>query len=274
MASKLTSAQKVADSAIRAYNKQIEKAYKELGYNHTVTRNLVATANSIFGKGQIKEQSIKSVSHGMIDMATGEVHAIPQISRSKKNLDRAVNQKLIQELDRRTKFKNTTGRDDLNKYNGTFNRLYSVSMAKQNAINKTNQFLRANIPQDVKDLLNKTKSIKDKNDIMDNYMRSSLTDDAIYRQIQYDDLASELFAQYHATTNEFIDAGIDDYEDNPYFKQMQLFAENYNNGTYTDEQLVYAMQARDYFVQSTGYTNDELNAIYGLQDDNDLLGGI
>lgn len=274
MATKLTSAQKAVDSAIRAYNKQIEKAYKELGYNHTVTRNLVATANSIFGKGQIKEQSIKTVSHGMIDISTGEVHAIPQISRGKENLDRAVNQKLIQELDRRTKFKNTTGRDDLNKYNGTFNRLYSVSMAKQNAINKTNQFLRANIPQDIKDLLNKTKNIKDKNDIMDNYMRSSLTDDAIYRQIQYDDLASELFDQYHATTNEFIDAGIDDYEDNPYFRQMQLFAENYNNGTYTDEQLVYAMQARDYFVQSTGYTNDELNAIYGIQDDNDLLGGI
>lgn len=274
MASKLTDAQRVADSAIRAYNKQIEKAYRELGYNHTVTRNLVATAKSIFGSGQIKEQSIKSVTRAMIDVSTGEVHAIPQISRGKNNLDRAVNQKLIQELDRRTKFKNTTGRQDLNKYNGTYNRLYSVSMAKQNAINKTNQFLRTNIPDAVKAKLNSTPNIKEKNDIIDNYMRQSLTDDAIYRQIQYDDLASELFAQYHATTNEFIDAGIDDYEDNPYFKQMQVFAENYNNGTYTDEQLAYALQARDYFVTSTGYTNDELNAIYGLPDDTDLLGGI
>lgn len=276
MASKLTSAQKSADSAIRAYNKQIEKAYRELGYNHTVTRNLVATAKSIFGGGQIKEQSIKSVSRAMIDATTGEVHAIPQISRSKQNLDRAVNQKLIKELDRRTKFKNTTGRADLDKYNGTYSRLYSVSMAKQDAINKAIQYNKANLPQDIKDALRSATTIKDKNDILDNYNRAHLTSDDIYRQIQYNDLASELFDAYHQTRNEFIEAGIDDFEDNPYFQQMQVFAENYNNGTFTDEQLVYALQARDYFVTSTGYTPEELQQIYDTDDltVTNMLGGL
>ena len=39
MAMKMNAAEKANDSIIRAFNKQIENAYRKLGYNHTVTQN-------------------------------------------------------------------------------------------------------------------------------------------------------------------------------------------------------------------------------------------
>lgn len=262
--------QKSADNVIRSLNRQIEKAYRELGYNHNVTRNLVSIARSTFGSSNMREMKINAgYSVNQIDVSTGEIHAIPQVKRNNATLT----QKNADAIIKATRFKNTqsSNRADRDKYNGTYSRLFSVTMARENAIKKVLQASKAQLPQYIKDELSKARSIADKNDILTAYEKSQMTEYNIMRQIQYDDLASELFEQYHQTRNEFIDAGIEDYEDNVYFKQMQVFAEGYNNGTFTDEQLVYAMQARDYFLNSTGYTADELASINALPDDTDLF---
>lgn len=265
-----TAEQKSADNVIRSLNRQIEKAYRELGYNHNVTRNLVSIARSTFGSNNMREMKINvGYSPSQIDVTTGEIHAIPQIKRNATTLT----QKNADAILKATRFKNnqSSNRPDRDKYNGTYNRMFSVTMARENAIKKVLQASRAQLPQYIKDALKNAHSISDKNDIISAYEKSQLTDVNIARQIQYDDLMGELFEQYHQTRNEFIDAGIEDYEDNEYFQRMQHAVEAYNDGTFTDNTLIQAMQARDKFLMSTGYTADELESINALPDDADLF---
>lgn len=264
-----TAEQKSADNVIRSLNRQIEKAYRELGYNHNVTRNLVSIARSTFGAGNMREMKITvGYSPSQIDVSTGEIHAIPQIKRNTSTLT----QKNADAILKATRFKNnSTSRPDRDKYNGTYNRMFSVTMARENAINKVLQASKAQLPQYIKDALKNAHSISDKNDIITAYEKSQLTEANIMRQIQYDDLMGELFEQYHQTRNEFIDAGIEDYEDNEYFQRMQNAVNAYNDGTFTDDTLMQAMKARDEFLLSTGYTADELASINALPDDTDLF---
>lgn len=264
-----TQEQKSADNVIRSLNRQIEKAYRELGYNHNVTRNLVSIARSTFGVNNMREMKINAgYSTSQIDVTTGEIHSIPQIKRNaatltKKNADAII---------KATRFKNNSpNRPDRDKYNGTYSRLFSVTMARENAINKVLQASKAQLPQHIKEALRNANSISDKNDIISAYEKSQLTEVNIMRQIQYDDLMGELFEQYHQTRNEFVDAGIDDYEDNDYFQRMQRAVEAYNDGTFTDATLISAIQARDEFLLSSGYTADELASINALPDDTDLF---
>ena len=59
MAMKMTAVEKQNDSIIRAYNSQIEKAVKQLGYGHTVTQNLINNATMIFGENNMKQMTKK-----------------------------------------------------------------------------------------------------------------------------------------------------------------------------------------------------------------------
>ena len=59
MAMKMTAIEKQNDSIIRAYNSQIEKSVKQLGYYHTVTQNLINNAKLIFGENNIKQMKKK-----------------------------------------------------------------------------------------------------------------------------------------------------------------------------------------------------------------------
>lgn len=267
MAMKLTAAQKAVDSAIRAYNRQIEKAYNELGYDHTVTRNLVATARSIFGKDNIKVMDTKYVDRKNIDYSTGEYHETIQIKRSKAVLDLAIQGKLVEQLNKATKFKNNTQDKSLDKYNGTYNRMYNVSMAVNQAVEQLRMFHQAHLPQHIIDAM-VGRPVAQKNDILQAFLKQMTTRDNIDTQIFYNDLATEVFAGYHQARNE-IDAN--DYDLDEAYLKMQEFAQNYNANNYDMSLLYEARRARDNWIYSQQY-RDELEQIQGtsFSDFNDL----
>lgn len=258
MAMKLTDAQKAVDSAIRSYNRQLEKAYNELGYDHTITRNLVSTARSIFGKDAIKAMDTKYIDRKNIDYSTGEYHETIQIKRSKSILDKAISENLIDKLNKATRFTNKTSDRSLDKYNGTYNRLYNVTLARNTAIEQLRMFHQAHLPQSILDNM-KGKSVAQKNDILQAYLKRVTTTDNIDMQIFYNDLASEVFAGYHQARDE-IDNSYYDYDEA--FLKMQEFAQNYNANNYDLNLLYEARRARDNWIYSQQY-RDELEQIQG-----------
>ena len=108
MAMKMTAVEKQNDSIIRAYNSQIEKAVKQLGYRHTVTQNLINNATIIFGENNMKQMTKKS----RIDAITGNQVHIPQISRNRKTISTDMAKKLQKETKTKT---------------GTYKNMYDVS---------------------------------------------------------------------------------------------------------------------------------------------------
>lgn len=239
MAMKLTQSEKVVDSQIRAFNAQIEKAYKTLGYNHTVTRNLVATANSLF-KCHIKEMTIKSVNRNQIDMSTGEVFAIPQIMRGRKTLQYAMNEKIYSITDKKQKTVAETLQKNTHTSAGTYKKMFDVSKARQNAIEREMQRRR------VQAVNNGMTNLSD----IDRYQRS-YTEQELMRQLYYDVIASDIFEKYHKAREQ----GDDDIED------YRRFADYYNNGEGIediDEILANTMEKRQVTLHRLDYTQDEL----------------
>ena len=172
MAMKMTAVEKQNDSIIRAYNSQIEKSVKQLGYWHTVTQNLINNAKSIFGENNIKQMSKKS----RIDTITGNQIHIPQIARNRKTISTDKAKKLQSE----TKTKS-----------GTYKNMYDVSKHYQKAIDNAIAQRRANIPDNlmqIKDINKRTKAIK-------NYA-NNVAKQEIKIQINLNDLVSETFEQY------------------------------------------------------------------------------
>lgn len=172
MAMKMTTAEKQNDSIIRAYNSQIEKAVKHLGYGHTVTQNLINNATMIFGENNMKQMTKKAVK----DVITGQTINIPQISRNRKTIstDRA------KKLQKETKTKT-----------GKYKNMYDVSKHYQKAIDNAIAQRRASIPDNlmqIKDINKRTKAIK-------NYV-NNVTKQEIKNQINISDLISETFEQY------------------------------------------------------------------------------
>lgn len=185
MAMKLSAAEKQNDSIIRAYNTQIEKAVKQLGYSNTITQNLINNAKIIFGETNIRQMSKKSVK----DIITGKTVNIPQISRNKKIL--STNK--AKELQKETKTKT-----------GTYKNMYDVSKHYQNAIDKAIAKKRVNIPQkfiEIKNIKDRTKAIK-------NYV-NNVTKSDINEQIMINDLVSEIFEKYNIAMES--GENIDDY---------------------------------------------------------------
>ena len=219
MAMKLNKMEKVNDSIIRAYNKQIENAYRKLGYNHTITRNLVNTARRIFGGDNIKEMAInRGYSKNQIDRTTGEIHAIPQIKRTRATLGTSK----AKELEKVVKQTNA------NKGGKMYKNQYDVSKTYQNAVNKAIATKKTAV---INDPANKGRSATEMWDYANN-----VTTAEIQKQIDYDLVAGEIFDKY-AQAKEHDEDGIDAY---------RFFADKYNaNETNIDPVLIDALRNRD-----------------------------
>lgn len=204
MAMKLNAQQKAADSAIRAFNAQIEKAYKTLGADNTITKNLVATAKSLYGAGGMREMKIRphGVVGSIVNPVTGEVSPIPQIARNKANLNNAYKAK---ELKARTQY--TTGSKK-----GQYKNMYDVTRAYQKAIKQ----VRQNILKDMPTRYRRTHTPKE----IQREINRQMTSDKIQKQQLENDLASEIFAKYAAAQS-----NPDDDDD---FEYLQMLANQYH----------------------------------------------
>lgn len=242
MAMKLNPAEKANDSVIRAFNKQIENAYRNLGYNHTVTQNLVNKAKSIYGASNMKEMSIKlGYGAGQLDYSTGEIHAIPQIQRNRANVSNTVKAKALKAATQYTQ----------GDKKGQYKSMFDVSKAYQKAVKQARQNILKGIPNQTI----KTKTPKQ----IEREIKKQLTQDKIRKQILENDLASEIFAAYEEAKENGDDTEL--YED---------FARNYHDGNDADYDLLEQIAQKRYEQMAaralenpeteTGLTGDRLNA--------------
>ena len=214
MAMKMTAVEKQNDSIIRAYNSQIEKSVKQLGYYHTVTQNLINNAKLIFGENNIKQMTKKS----RIDSITGNQVHIPQISRNRKT----VSSDMAKKLQTETKTKS-----------GTYKNMYDVSKHYQKAIDNAIAQRRANIPDNlmqIKDINKRTKVIK-------NYV-NNVTKQEIKNQININDLISETFEQYNIAKEKGDD--VTDYIE---------FANDYHSGNEINHETLLNLKKKQYGKQ-------------------------
>lgn len=264
MASKLTAQQKTADNAIRAFNKQIETAYRKLGYNHQVTRNLVSTARSIFGESNIKYADRSATfNYGMVDRTTGEVLPIPQISRGKKALDaynikgKGSKRSKLAELEHVTSY-----RDKAN--NKQYKHMFDVSKAVSEATQRLELSRRAHIPVEIQAQIDNAKTITEKNTILNSYVRH-YSQSEYQTQLDIDTIAGDIFAKYHIAKEH--DEDITAYQE---------FGYQFNNSRPTTQDdidiLRDALLQRQVTLNRMETLNDEINdnIILGLLSEYDL----
>lgn len=241
MAMKMTPAEKANDSIIRAFNKQIENAYRKLGYNHTVTQNLVNQAKSIYGAQNLKEMKITAgYTDGQIDKSTGEIFGIPQISRNRANVSNGMKAKALKAA---TQY--TSGDKK-----GQFKSMYDVTKAHQKAIEQVRQSILKGIPAG--EIRSSTPQQLEKR------IRKELKPERIQKQIIENDLASEIFAAYEQAK-----------EDGDDLELYQDFARNYHDGKEIDYDLLSQISTARYESMleksldnpelTTGLTGDKLN---------------
>ena len=214
MAMKMTAVEKQNDNIIRAYNSQIEKSVKQLGYGHTVTQNLINNATMIFGENNMKQMTKKL---GKDNITGNQIH-IPQISRNRKTISTNMAKKLQTE----TKTKN-----------GTYKNMYDVSKHYQKAIDNAIAQRRSNIPDNlmqIKDLNKRTKAIK-------NYV-NNVTKQEIKNQININDLISETFEQYNIAKEKGDD--VTDFIE---------FANDYHSGNEVNQQTLLNLKRKQYEKQ-------------------------
>ena len=214
MAMKMTAVEKQNDSIIRAYNSQIEKAVKQLGYGHTVTQNLINNATIIFGENNMKQMTKKAGK----DVIIGNQISIPQISRNRKTVSSGKAKELQKEM--KTK-------------SGTYKNMYDVSKHYQKAIDNAIAQRRANIPDNlmrIKDINKRTKAIK-------NYV-NNVTKQEIKNQININDLISETFEQYNMAKENGDD--VTEYIE---------FANDYHNGNEVNQQTLLNLKKKQYEKQ-------------------------
>lgn len=241
MAMKLNAAEKANDSVIRAFNKQIENAYRNLGYNNTTTQNLVNKAISIYGKNAMKEMSITlGYSPNQIDRTTGEIHVIPQIQRNRANVSNTTKAKAL-----KAETQYTSGDKK-----GQYKNMYDVSKAYQKAIKQARQNIIKSLPNETI----KTKTPKQ----LEIEIRKKLTRDRIAKQVLENDLASEIFAAYEQAK-----------EDGDDIELYQEYANNYHSGGDVDLDLINRIAEQRYQTlvdksldnpdEVTGLTGERLN---------------
>ena len=214
MAMKMNAVEKQNDSIIRAYNSQIEKSVKQLGYGHTVTQNLINNATMIFGENNMKQMTKKAGK----DDVTGKTIIIPQIARNRKTISTNMAKKLQKE----TKTKA-----------GTYKNMYDVSKHYQKAIDNAIAQRRANIPDNlmkIKDINKRTKAIK-------NYV-NNVTKQEIKNQININDLISETFEQYNIAKEKGDD--VTDYIE---------FANDYHSGNEINHETLLNLKKKQYGKQ-------------------------
>ena len=168
MAMKLNPAEKSNDSILRAYNSQIEKAYKQLGATHTTTRNLINKANSIFGANMRTAKTVYG--------------DIPQIQRNRTTVSNA---NAVKALQKETRYKSGTTKA------GQILPMYDVSRAYQNAIKNVQKQLLKNIPAKTRMGMSAKQLQKELNRMT--------TASAINDKITENDLASEIWEKYKET---------------------------------------------------------------------------
>lgn len=256
MAMKLTAAEKATDSFIRQYNAQIEKAYRQLGANNTITRNLIHNARTMFGDVNMKTQKIKA---GHLDYKTGEVMEIPQISRTRKALAKAGTFEnkfsAISQLRNRTTYKTDKG------YN--YKSMFDVTRKRNEIVKKANaqlknEFMRLN-PTANMALKENQKKFKD-------FQRTGLTREVIHFETLVNDMQSEIFEAYEIAKEQGED--ISEYQD---------FAFNYheNNGNQNINRITEMYERRNATLSSL--TNSELTTNINnpaLQEFNNYLRGL
>lgn len=207
MASKYNAAQKATDSTIRAFNAQIERAYKTLGANNTITQNLVNTARSIYGASGMREMKIRphGVVGAMVNPVTGEVSPIPQIARTKENVNNAYKAK---QLRARTQY--TSG-----SRNGQYKFMFDVTRAHQKAIKQ----VRQNIVKSFTPQYRRNTPVRE----IQNEINRQMTNERIQNQQLENDLASEIFAKYELMKS----TGYED--DDPTLITLRDMANEYHN---------------------------------------------
>ena len=214
MAMKMNAVEKQNDSIIRAYNSQIEKAVKQLGYGHTITQNLINNATMVFGENNMKQMTKKAGK----DVVTGKTISIPQISRNRKTISTDMAKKLQKETKTKT---------------GTYKNMYDVSKHYQKAIDNAIAQRRANIPDNlmkIKDINKRTKAIK-------NYV-NNVTKQEIKNQINISDLISETFEQYRISKEKGDD--VTEYIE---------FANDYHSGNVVNQQTLLNLKKKQYEKQ-------------------------
>lgn len=181
MAMKLNAVEKANDSILRQYNSQIEKSVRQLGINHTTTRNLINAAVQIFGADNMKTMKITRVlSESQLNKTTGEIYGIPQISRNRATLSQTTKAKELRAMTQYTR----------GELKGNYKALYDVSKQYQRAIKRAEQKIRMNIPDYIADMTTSNPNAANQ------YVKSQLTQGAVNQQTLYDDLASEIFEAY------------------------------------------------------------------------------
>lgn len=239
MAMKLNAAEKQADSIIRSFNRQIERAYKELGYNHTTTQNLVNLAKSMYGASNMKEMQIKfGVSSGQINKETGEVYSIPQIARNRKVLQDTLKAKALKA---QTQYRS-------GQFKGQYKSMYDVTKSHQRAINRAIQNIIRDTSKGMPAGLPATPQGQSE---IKQQIKKQLTKEAIQKQIQYDDLASEIFAAYEdAKDADETDEDLEPYRD---------FATSYhNNQTIDIDTLDEIAKARQQTLINKALTDEQV----------------
>lgn len=261
---KMTPAEKANDSIIRAFNKQIENAYRKLGYNHTVTQNLVNQAKSIYGAQNLKEMKITAgYTAGQIDKATGEIFGIPQINRNRANVSNGFKAKALKAATQYT----------AGDKKGQYKSMYDVTKAHQKAIEQVRQdIIKKSSNKEIKKLMRYSRRLENLTEIpikyrnkqekaIHNYIKQfykELTKGRISQKLIENDLASEIFAAYEQAKEE--DDDLELYQD---------FARNYHDGKELDYDLLSKIQTNRYETMlekslenpelTTGLTGDKLN---------------
>ena len=226
MAMKMNAAEKANDSTIRAFNAQIEKAYKTLGANNTVTQNLINKAKSVYGTSNMKEM-------------TRAGNNIPQIARTRATVSNNTSAKALYQA---THYTSGTRK-------GQYKSMYDATKAQQKAISQILQDTLKAQPNKNISRYNKRKNIltalkgttKTQNPIykraekqvkqFEKELKKNLTVANLENKIAENDLASEIFDAYAKAKEDGDDTKL--YED---------FAKDYHDGKDIDYDLIQQIQ--------------------------------
>ena len=222
----MNAAEKANDSTIRAFNAQIEKAYKTLGANNTVTQNLINKARSVYGASNMKEMSRAG-------------NNIPQIARTRATVGNNTSAKALYQA---THYTSGTRK-------GQFKSMYDATKAQQKAISQIFQDTLKAQPNKNISRYNKRKNIltalkgtnKSQNQIykraekqvkqFEKELKKNLTVANLENKIAENDLASEIFDAYAKAKEDGDDTKL--YED---------FAKDYHDGKDIDYDLIQQIQ--------------------------------
>lgn len=222
----MNAAEKANDSTIRAFNAQIEKAYKTLGANNTVTQNLINKAKSVYGASNMKEMSRAG-------------NNIPQIARTRATVSNNTSAKALYQA---THYTSGTRK-------GQFKSMFDATKAHQKAITQIMQdTLKAQSNKDIsrynrrKNILTALKGTTTaKNPIykraekqvkqFEKELKRNWNVEQIQNKISENDLASEIFDAYAKAK-----------EDGDDTKLFEDFAKDYHDGNEINYDLIQQIQ--------------------------------